>query len=145
VNADLVARERGLVVDESRVDEAEPWSSLVTLELGEGASRLVLAGSSAHGRPRLAGFGSFALDAELAGSILITRHRDQPGIVGAVGTALAASGVNISSLELSRLSEAGEALMFVSVDDAVPADVLDRLREVPGMLELRMVELPPAT
>jgi D-3-phosphoglycerate dehydrogenase len=84
----------------------------------------------------------FAIDAELAGTILVTRHRDQPGIVGAVGSALAAAGVNISSLELSRLSAAGEAMMFVSVDEAIPDPVLDGLQAIPGMIHAQVVELP---
>ncbi len=82
-------------------------------------------------------------DAELAGRMLVTRHRDQPGIVGAVGTILAEAAVNISSLELSRLSEHGEAMMFVSLDQPVPDAVLAALRGVAGILELRVVELPP--
>jgi len=82
------------------------------------------------------------IDAELAGSILVTRHHDQPGIVGAVGTALADAGVNISSLELSRLSAAGQALMFVSVDEPIDEEVLAALRAVRGMIEASVVELP---
>jgi D-3-phosphoglycerate dehydrogenase len=142
VNADVVARERGLAVSEERTDAADPFASLVRLEVGEGAGRVALSGSSAHGRAHLAGLDGFAIDAELAGTILVTRHRDQPGIVGAVGSALAAAGVNISSLELSRLSAAGEAMMFVSVDQAIPDGVLEQLRAVPGMVEARVVQLP---
>jgi D-3-phosphoglycerate dehydrogenase len=142
VNADVVARERGITVTEERSDAADPFASLVILEVGKGAGRLTLSGSSAHGRPHLARVDGFTIDAELGGRILVTRHRDQPGIVGAVGSALAAAGVNISSLELSRLSAAGEAMMFVSVDQAIPEDVLDELRSVPGMIEARVVELP---
>jgi D-3-phosphoglycerate dehydrogenase len=143
VNADLVARERGLTVRETRTDASEPWASLVTLESGEGDSLLRLSGSTAHGRPHVASLDGFEIDAELAGLMLVTRHHDQPGIVGSVGTALAEAGVNISSLELSRLSAAGEAMMVVSVDSAVPDAVLERLRAVPGMREARVVELPP--
>ena len=142
VNADLVAAERGLTVHESRTDVADPWSSLLTLELGEGEGAVRLAGSTSRGRPRLASLDGFETDADLAGTILITRHRDQPGIVGAVGTALAEAGVNISSLELSRLSVAGEALMFVSVDQVVPPGLLERVAAVPGMIDVRVVELP---
>jgi D-3-phosphoglycerate dehydrogenase len=142
VNADVVARERGLAVTEERSDAADPFASLVILEAGDGDARVTLSGSSAHGRPHLAGVNGFAIDAELAGAILVTRHRDQPGIVGAVGSALAAAGVNISSLELSRLSAAGEAMMFVSVDQAISDEVLDGLRRVDGMLHAQVVELP---
>jgi len=143
VNADLVARERGLTVHETHADASEPWASLVTLETGEGDDALRLAGSTAHGRPHLARVGAFEIDAELAGLMLVTRHRDQPGIVGAVGTALAGAGVNISSLELSRLSAHGEAMMFVSVDDPISDEVLGALGAVPGIIEARVVELPP--
>jgi D-3-phosphoglycerate dehydrogenase len=143
VNADLVARERGLTVQETRTDASEPWASLVTLEAGEGDGRLRLSGSTAHGRPHLASLDDFAIDAELAGLMLVTRHHDQPGIVGAVGTALAQAGINISSLELSRLSVQGEAMMFVAVDDPISEEVLARLRATAGIRDARLVELPP--
>lgn len=143
VNADLVARERGLTVSETRTADSEPWASLVTLAVGpaDGPPLLVLAGSTAHGRPHLAGLDGFAIDAELAGLMLVTRHHDRPGIVGAVGTTLAEAGINISSLELSRLSERGEAMMFVSVDDPLDASVLERIRAVDGIVDARLVEL----
>ena len=144
VNADLVARERGLTVREERTASSDPWASLVELAIGpaDGAPSLTLAGSTAHGRPRLAGLDGFAIDAELAGTMLVTRHHDQPGIVGAVGTILAEAGINISSLELSRLTEHGEATMFVSVDGAIDESVLDRIRGTDGLISVQVVELP---
>jgi D-3-phosphoglycerate dehydrogenase len=143
VNADLVAAERGLSVRETRTDASGAWAALLSLEVGEGEDALRLSGSTAHGRPHLAATDGFEIDAELAGRMLVTRHRDQPGIVGAVGTLLADAAVNISSLELSRLSEHGEAMMFVRVDQPVSEAVRASLRAVPGMLDVRVVELPP--
>ena len=144
VNADLVARERGLTVREERTSSSEPWASLVSLAIGpaEGEPSVELAGSTAHGRPHLASIDGFAIDAELAGLIVVTRHHDRPGIVGAVGTILAEAGINISSLELSRLSERGDAMMFISVDDPVDEAVLHRLRTADGIVEARVIELP---
>src|SRR5690606_34420470 len=144
VNADVVAHERGLTVREERTASSEPWASLVELAIGsaDGEPSLRLAGSTAHGRPHLAGLGDFAIDAELAGRMLVTRHHDRPGIVGTIGTILAEAGINISSLELSRLSEHGEAMMFVSVDDLVSEVVLDQVRSSAGIVDARVVELP---
>jgi D-3-phosphoglycerate dehydrogenase / 2-oxoglutarate reductase len=144
VNADLVARERGLTVREERTASSEPWASLVELAVGsaDGDALLRLAGSTAHGRPHLAEVDGFAIDAELAGLMLVTRHHDRPGIVGAVGTILADAGINISSLELSRLSEHGQAMMFVAVDDGVEVAVVERIRGVDGIVDARVVELP---
>ena len=150
VNADLTARERGLTVGETRTDASEPWASLLTVAVSssgtDGAAApgpsLRLAGSTAHGRPHLVSLDGFEIDAELAGTILLTRHHDRPGVVGAVGTLLAEGGVNISSLELSRLSAAGEATMLVSVDQAVPPTILERLRALEAITSARIVELP---
>jgi D-3-phosphoglycerate dehydrogenase len=144
VNADLVAHERGLTVRETRTASSEPWASLVELSVGpaDGTPLLTLAGSTAHGRPHLAELDGFAIDAELAGLMLVTRHHDRPGIVGAVGTILAEAGINISSLELSRLSERGEAMMFVSVDDPLDASVMGRISAADGIVDARVVELP---
>ncbi len=145
VNADLVARERGLTVRETRTASSEPWASLVELEVGptDGPMSLHLAGSTAHGRPHLAGLDGYAIDAELGGLMLVTRHHDRPGIVGAVGTILAEAGVNISSLELSRLSAHGEALMFVAVDEALTPSTLAKITAADGIITARVVELPP--
>ena len=144
VNADLVAHERGLTVRETRTAASEPWASLVELAIGAGDHRplVTVAGSTAHGRPHLATVDGLSIDGELSGSILVTRHHDRPGIVAAVGTALADAQINISSLELSRLSAAGPAMMFVSVDNPVPEDVLERLRGVDGIDRVQVVELP---
>jgi D-3-phosphoglycerate dehydrogenase len=144
VNADLVARERGLTVREERTSASEPWASLVELSVGtaDGEPTVTLSGSTAHGRAHLARLDGFEIDAELSGRILVTRHHDRPGIVGAVGTILAEAGINISSLELSRLSERGEAMMFVSVDSGLDGPVLDRVRGVDGVRQAQVVELP---
>src|SRR5688500_8983249 len=144
VNADLVAHERGLTVREERTTSSEPWASLVELSVGpaDGPPLVTLAGSTAHGRPHLARLDGFAIDAELVGTLLVTRHHDRPGVVGKVGTLLAESGINISSLELSRLSERGEAMMCVSIDDPAEGQVLERLRAIDGMRSVLAVELP---
>jgi D-3-phosphoglycerate dehydrogenase / 2-oxoglutarate reductase len=144
VNADLVAHERGLTVREERTTSSEPWASLVELSVGpaDGPPLVTLAGSTAHGRPHLARLDGFAIDAELVGTLLVTRHHDRPGVVGKVGTLLAESGINISSLELSRLSERGEAMMCVSIDDPADPGVLERLRAIDGMSSVLAVELP---
>ena len=146
VNADVVARERGLTVREERTPSSDPWASVVEVAIGtaRGAAILQLSGSTAHGRPHLVRIDDFAIDAELAGRIIVTRHQDRPGIVGSVGSLLADAGVNISSLELTRLSAHGEAMMFVSVDEPILPAVLDGLRAVPGMAEAVVVELPSA-
>jgi D-3-phosphoglycerate dehydrogenase len=58
-----------------------------------------------------------------------------------VGTILGEHDVNIASMQVGRDSPRGSAMMILTVDDPVEADVLKRLREVAGMSDLRYVEL----
>src|SRR2546421_623612 len=53
--------------------------------------------------------------------------RAKPGLVGRVGTLLGEHDVNISSMQVGRLHPRGEALMILTVDDAVPDEVRARI------------------
>jgi D-3-phosphoglycerate dehydrogenase len=84
----------------------------------------------------------FLLDAIPEGRLLITRHRDVPGVIGRVGTLLGEARVNISRLQLGqRQKRQGEAIGVFNVDSEVPATVLSRLRELPEILSLTQVAL----
>jgi D-3-phosphoglycerate dehydrogenase len=75
------------------------------------------------------------------GYVLLSRHVDRPGIVGTVGTLLGEADVNISSMQVGRLHPRGEALMALTVDDPVPPALLERLRAVSDIRQIRVVRL----
>jgi D-3-phosphoglycerate dehydrogenase len=75
------------------------------------------------------------------GRFLVSRHSDRPGVVGSFGTILGKHDVNIASMQVGRDAPRGNAMMILAVDDPVGADVLERLRDVDGMSDLRYVEL----
>ena len=76
----------------------------------------------------------FTLNSPLAGDVLIT-HRDQPGVIGSVGTILARHDVNIAGMQVGRHlpRRGGEAIMVLNVDDAIPAEALDELKGIAGI------------
>jgi D-3-phosphoglycerate dehydrogenase len=86
----------------------------------------------------------FALDRALAGEILITHHRDVPGIVGRVGTIMGLYRVNIAGMQVGRHHRGGEALMVLNVDDEIPQAALDEIKTIPGVETAYRVSLPPA-
>jgi D-3-phosphoglycerate dehydrogenase len=75
------------------------------------------------------------------GRFLLSRHADRPGVVGRIGTILGENDINIASMQVGRDAPRGRALMILSVDDPVRQDVLERLRQVPALSELRYLEL----
>ena len=86
----------------------------------------------------------FALDRALAGEILITHHRDVPGIIGRVGTIMGLYRVNIAGMQVGRHHRGGEALMVLNVDDEIPQAALDEIKTIPGVETAYRVSLPPA-
>jgi D-3-phosphoglycerate dehydrogenase len=58
-----------------------------------------------------------------------------------VGAALGAAGVNIAGAQVSRTSQGGDALMALTVDSAVPGDVLDEIAGAIGATSARSVDL----
>ncbi len=69
------------------------------------------------------------------------RYADRPGVVGTVGTILGGSGVNIAAMQVSRRAAGGEALMTLTVDSAVPADLLAKAAEAIGATASSTVDL----
>ncbi|MFT4039876.1 MAG: phosphoglycerate dehydrogenase [Thermomicrobiales bacterium] len=88
----------------------------------------------------------FTLNSPLAGDVLITHHRDQPGVVGAVGNILARYDVNIAGMQVGRHlpRRGGDAIMVMNVDDVVPAAALEELKQIAGISNAFVVSLPDA-
>jgi D-3-phosphoglycerate dehydrogenase / 2-oxoglutarate reductase len=137
VNARLIAGSRGIRLVERRSRSHSSYASLVTVRMQEHE----IAGTLLMGEPRTVSIDSFRVDLVPEGRFLVSRHSDQPGVVGRVGTILGEHDVNIASMQVGRDAPRGSAMMILAVDDRVSADLLARLREVAGMSDLRYVEL----
>ncbi|OAA20932.1 ACT domain-containing protein [Frankia sp. EI5c] len=69
------------------------------------------------------------------------RYEDRPGIVGAVGALLGEAHINIANAQVSRLSAGGDALMSLSLDDAVAPDILTEIAKIIGASYARAVSI----
>jgi D-3-phosphoglycerate dehydrogenase len=138
VNARLVARNRGLRLVERRTPTAAGGDpNRVTFRV-DGHE---MEGTVLYGEPRLTRLGAYRMDLWPEGRFLVSWHEDRPGVIGQIGTILGAADVNIASMQLGRDAPRGMAMMILTVDDPVAGSLLDRLRGVTGMSDLRYVEL----
>ena len=65
---------------------------------------------------------------------LIIRNEDRPGQVAEVANLLCEHGVNIATMQLYRDRRGGLAVMVIESDQAIPAGVVERLRQGPGVV-----------
>jgi D-3-phosphoglycerate dehydrogenase len=73
--------------------------------------------------------------------LLFFRYPDRPGVVGAIGTILGENGVNIASMQVARRSIGGEALMALTVDSSVDAELLSSVAASIGSSTGSIVDL----
>jgi D-3-phosphoglycerate dehydrogenase len=73
--------------------------------------------------------------------MLITLHRDMPGIIGKVGSLLGSHNVNIAGMQVGRKIIRGDAVMVVSLDDPLADGLISEIVQVAGIREASMVEL----
>jgi D-3-phosphoglycerate dehydrogenase / 2-oxoglutarate reductase len=138
VNAGVLAKGRGLTVSEKKVYDIPTFESLVTLQVAD----TLVAGTVEYGEPRIVQMNRYRVDLPASGIWLLARHRDQPGMIGRVGTLLGDSDVNISGMQVGRLTARGDdSLMVLIVDDPVSDDVLARVRAISGVGETWLVSL----
>jgi len=137
VNARAIADELG--VRASVRADARPNAFLSSLRvLGNGTS---IVGTCAFGGPRIVEIDGFEIDAIPAGPMLVTRHRDVPGMIGRLGTILGEALVNISTMQVSRRDAGGDAIMVLSTDRRADDATIERLRLIDGIKSVRVLEL----
>ncbi len=135
VSAPVIARERGIMVEEVRRGQEGAYETYmrVVVELN-GKSHSVAGTVFSDGRPRLIQIQRINLEAELGQNMLYTENSDKPGYIGALGTVLGQSGVNIATFTLGREAAGGKATALIGVDERIGDDVIARVRGLPHVM-----------
>jgi D-3-phosphoglycerate dehydrogenase len=142
VNARLLAEQRGLDIVETRSSTSAQYTSLVGVTVKTRAGATSVAGVVSDGRANVVRIDDFELHLPTTpGYLLVTQHVDQPGIIGLVGTLLGAADINISSMQVGRKTPRGDALMLLSVDEPVPAVVVERIRQAANIATIKVIKL----
>ena len=166
INASAAAAERGIRVQEDKREHVAGGTG-ATLRLTlhwsrQGDTSKTAAGEQQgtwtglatvlHGHsPRLLSYDGIDIEAELAGTLVIIRNDDVPGVIGRIGTILGEAKLNIANFALGRSGadskqRSGRALAVVQLD--VPEEsrlqlegALAGLRKVEAIRSVRVVEL----
>jgi D-3-phosphoglycerate dehydrogenase len=121
-----------------RTDYAEYVEMVIKAERGD----LRIAGALlGEGHPRIVRIDDYYVDIVPAGSLIVLKNKDVPGVIGRVGTILGDHGINIAGYHQARLSKGGDALAAVSVDDGVDDKVRGALLELPEVTAAVVVRL----
>nr|WP_299852981.1 phosphoglycerate dehydrogenase [Sphingomonas bacterium] len=134
VNAPYLAKERGLDVREVRHDREGDYHTLIRVSVQTSQGERSVAGTLfANSQPRLVEIFGVKVEADLTDRMLYIVNEDAPGFIGRLGTALGEAGVNIGTFHLGRRNAGGEAVLLLSVDEAVSPELIAKVRALAGV------------
>jgi D-3-phosphoglycerate dehydrogenase len=145
VNAELLARERGIEIVEQLSPKKGDFSTVIRVEVFTDKKSYVAAATQFGNQyMRLVQLGPYHLDSFLDGIMLIFTHRDVPGLIGFIGTIFGKHKVNIAQMTVGRQLPGGEAIAVLNLDNPPPEEALKEVRAHPQISSLSVVKLPPA-
>ncbi len=141
VNAAFLAKEHGIDVREVRHDKEGVYHTLLRVTVETDAGKRSVAGTLfGNTEPRLVEIFGINIEADLDGDMLYIVNKDAPGFIGSVGTLLGSAGLNIGTFHLGRKNAGGEAILLLSMDDAIPDAVLQDAAKLPGVKTVKALK-----
>ncbi|NPA03821.1 MAG: phosphoglycerate dehydrogenase [Epsilonproteobacteria bacterium] len=136
VNAEFVAKERGIEILKGQKPESSGYKNRVTLTLTTDKDLIKIGGTIFEENvQRIVDINNFALDVEPKGKMILFKNTDVPGVIGEVGMILAKHNINIADFRLGR-DKKGHALAVIIVDDEVSKEVLKELENLKACLSV---------
>lgn len=142
VNAPFVAKERGIKVVEMKSSRSTDFASSITIKVKTKEEENVVEGALfGKKEPRIVRINKFFLDAVPEGNLLLLHNEDKPGVIGNVGTLLAANNVNIARLHLGRSAVGAEAVSVWNIDTPLSKGLIDKILKLPHLISANVIEL----
>jgi D-3-phosphoglycerate dehydrogenase len=145
VNAEVLARERGIEIAESSNPKKGDFAALLQAEVETDKGTMIAAGTLFGDQyVRLVQLGPFRMEGYLDGVMLLFTHRDVPGLIGFVGTIFGTHAINIAQMTVGRQTPGGEAIGILNLDSPPPEEAIQAVKGHPHIRNLMVVKLPPA-
>ena len=144
VNAPGLAVERGITSSVTTDPESPLYRSMISLHAALPNGKTVVVDGTLMGIrkvEKIIAIDKFDLDLPPTANLLFLRYGDRPGVVGSVGSVLGSAGVNIGGMQVARNEAGGEALMAITVDSALSAELVATVQKETGADFVRSVNL----
>ena len=138
VSAPVVAKERGIMVEETTREMAGDFESLITVTVvTQTQTRSVSGTVFADGRPRIVNIKGIRMDAEFGPSMIYITNLDKPGFIGRFSSTLGEAGINIATFHVGREAPGGNAIALIEIDGELPPEVLAKVRALPQVQQAK--------
>ena len=142
VNAEVLAKERGLKVTATTIPETDKYINLITVRAHFDGGKSKVAGTIFGQKDsRVVNINNFQLELHPQGRFILIHNHDNPGAIGSIGTLLGDHKVNISRMRVGQEEGGDKTMIFIRTDEIIPDDVMEKLRDLPLNITVSSFEL----
>ena len=143
VNAVSTALKNGTKLMETTCADHPHYHATVSLTTHHGDNKTTVVEGALfdHKHPRLVRINNFDIESMLEGHLLITRHKDEPGVVAAISSILAKQQINISSMQLGIVNGGNNAVAILEISVPLDKDAMQELSEIKAISKVMQVSL----
>ncbi len=140
VNANEVAKKRGISVVESKSDQAFDYTSSISITATTDIKTFSISGAIfGKKNPWIVKIDDYSIEAIPEGHILVIFNLDRPGVIASIGKVLGKNKINIARMHLGRHLD--KAISILQLDSAVDNVVINELKAEPNITEAKYLEL----
>lgn len=142
VNADFIAKEKGIKIESEALGDSTVYKNLITIKLttAEGGTTTISATIFDDNVFRIVSIDGFDIEVAFKGDMIVLKNQDVPGVIGSIGTILAKHNVNIADFSLARNSKK-QALAVILVDSIISDETLDELLSIEACSSVQYARL----
>ncbi len=141
VNADFVAKEKGIKIESEALCDSSVFKNLITIKLTTSEGTTTISATIFDDNvQRIVAIDNFDIEVALKGDMILVQNSDVPGVIGSMGSTLASHNINIADFSLAR-NEQSEALAVILVDDVVSEVALAELSSLDACLSVKYARI----
>jgi D-3-phosphoglycerate dehydrogenase len=142
VNAEVLAKERGIKVTAATIPETDEYINLITVRAYYDGDKSKVAGTIFGQKdPRVVNINNFRLELHPHGRFILIHNHDRPGAIGSIGSLLGDHKINISRMRVGQEQGGDKTMIFLRTDDPIPDEVMKELEDLPLNISVRAFEL----
>lgn len=142
VNANVIAKDRGIKVSSTTISESEDYLNLITVKVITSETTDTVEGTIFGKKdPRIVCINDFRLEMIPDGHLALIHNVDKPGAIGSIGAVLGKHDINIDKMQVGQDKDGDRNIVFIRTDLPIPKDVLEELRALPLVNKVVFLEL----
>ena len=141
VNAQALAKERGIKVSEATSDESEEYINLITVRVTSSEMTNTVSGTIfGKNKTRIVKINNFRLEMIPEGHLALIYNLDKPGAIGSFSTLLGEHGVNIDQMQVGQEETGKMNIIFLKTNVSISGKVIQKLLDLPLIISVKPLE-----